>query len=376
MSWAPWRASTSTTSSFLLGVPLLAAAGGDGAMLGKLFAFFLKAGSLVEAKVVIGAAGLIGAFLGMKMLTKFVGILPLTKAFRFDPREGMYTTLLMFTGLTFGTISALFGLTNHIIDQRQYTIGGPFLDYVGYPSEQGEGKTKANATLSWEYRQWTVGWTTTYYGAYYQLGAPGDPAFFTAFSKYPLAQGGNTIPSQTYHQLFASYVFDKAAAGRNSGLAHNLLSNLTVQLGIKNLFNTPPPFDAYNAPFFYSFYGAILYVIGPIVLSLLPAFGLGALARSYIINLMTFHFWGVIYSILGALITAVNIGTVQQVLSTGGFMGGFVGVDASLLLGLASIFYSISLAVIPFLASRIVHGETFGTIAHVILNKIPLIPRR
>jgi hypothetical protein len=128
--------------------------------------------------------------------------------------------------------------------------------------------------------------------------------------------------------------------------------------------------------FFYSFYGAVLYVIGPIVLSLLPAFGLGALARNYIINLMTFHFWGVIYSILGALITAVNIGTVQQVLTTGGFMGGFIGIDDAFLLGLASIFYSISLAIIPFLAARIVRGETFGTIAHVILNKIPLIPRR
>jgi hypothetical protein len=127
--------------------------------------------------------------------------------------------------------------------------------------------------------------------------------------------------------------------------------------------------------FFYSFYGAVLYVVGPIVLSLLPAFGLGALARNYIINLMTFHFWGVIYSILGALITAVNIGTVQQVLTTGGFMGGFIGVDEALLLGLASIFYSVSLAIIPFLAARIVRGETFGTIAHVILNKIPLIPR-
>ena len=34
----------------------------------------------------------------------------------------MYTTLLMSTGLTFGTISALFGLTNGIIDQRQYTV--------------------------------------------------------------------------------------------------------------------------------------------------------------------------------------------------------------------------------------------------------------
>jgi Kef-type K+ transport system membrane component KefB len=84
--------------------------------------YFLKAGSLVEAHTVIYAAGLIGAFLGMKMLTKFVGILPLTKAFRFDPREGMYTTLLMCTGLTFGSISALFGFTNHIIDQDQYTV--------------------------------------------------------------------------------------------------------------------------------------------------------------------------------------------------------------------------------------------------------------
>jgi Kef-type K+ transport system membrane component KefB len=84
--------------------------------------YFLKAGSLVEARTVIGAAGLIGVFLALKMITKFVGILPLTKRFKFEPREGMYTTLLMSTGLTFGSISALFGLTNHIIDQGQYTI--------------------------------------------------------------------------------------------------------------------------------------------------------------------------------------------------------------------------------------------------------------
>ena len=84
--------------------------------------YFLKAGSLVEVRTVLTAAGMIGAYLGMKMLTKFVGILPLTKVFCFDPREGMYTTLLMCTGLTFGSISALFGLTNHIIDQNQYTI--------------------------------------------------------------------------------------------------------------------------------------------------------------------------------------------------------------------------------------------------------------
>src|SRR5271156_5840098 len=84
--------------------------------------YFLKAGSLVDFRDLVGAAGLIAVFLAIKMATKFVGILPLTRAFRFDPREGMYTTLLMSTGLTFGTISALFGLTNHILDQRQYTV--------------------------------------------------------------------------------------------------------------------------------------------------------------------------------------------------------------------------------------------------------------
>lgn len=84
--------------------------------------YFLKAGSLVDFRAVLAAAGLIVVFLTVKMATKFLGILPLTRVFHFEAREGMYTTLLMSTGLTFGTISALFGLTNHIIDQIQYTV--------------------------------------------------------------------------------------------------------------------------------------------------------------------------------------------------------------------------------------------------------------
>jgi Kef-type K+ transport system membrane component KefB len=84
--------------------------------------YFLKAGSLIEFKALAAGAGLIALFLALKMLTKFVGILPLTRVFRFKRRDGIYTTLLMSTGLTFGSISALYGLTNNIIDQRQYTI--------------------------------------------------------------------------------------------------------------------------------------------------------------------------------------------------------------------------------------------------------------
>jgi Kef-type K+ transport system membrane component KefB len=84
--------------------------------------YFLKAGSLVDARAVLAGGGLILVFLAMKMATKFIGILPVTRLFHFVPREGMYTTLLMSTGLTFGSISALYGLTNNIIDQQQYTI--------------------------------------------------------------------------------------------------------------------------------------------------------------------------------------------------------------------------------------------------------------
>jgi Kef-type K+ transport system membrane component KefB len=84
--------------------------------------YFLKAGSLITVHALVAGAGFIALFLSMKMVTKFVGILPLTQYFKFGRREGMYTTMMMSTGLTFGSISALFGLTNHIIDQDQYTI--------------------------------------------------------------------------------------------------------------------------------------------------------------------------------------------------------------------------------------------------------------
>ncbi|MDD5677467.1 MAG: cation:proton antiporter [Kiritimatiellae bacterium] len=84
--------------------------------------YFLKAGSLVKYGTVISAAGLIAVLLGIKMLTKGVGIWPLTRIFHFEKREGTYTTLMMSTGLTFGSISALFGLTNGIINQDQYTV--------------------------------------------------------------------------------------------------------------------------------------------------------------------------------------------------------------------------------------------------------------
>src|SRR3989304_10197015 len=83
--------------------------------------YFLKAGSLVKLSAIWNSAVLILIFLVVKMIAKFAGVLPTTKIFRFGKKESMFTTLLMSTGLTFGTISALFGYTNKIIDQEQYT---------------------------------------------------------------------------------------------------------------------------------------------------------------------------------------------------------------------------------------------------------------
>lgn len=84
--------------------------------------YFLKAGLFVSVPAVVAGFGLILAFLGVKVACKYAGVWPATRAFGIAAREGHYTTLLMSTGLTFGSISALFGLTNGIIDRGQYTI--------------------------------------------------------------------------------------------------------------------------------------------------------------------------------------------------------------------------------------------------------------
>lgn len=84
--------------------------------------YFLKAGMLVSLGAVWAGIGLILILLLAKMATKFIGVWPLARAFNFEPRLSMYTTLLMSTGLTFGSISALFGYTRHIIDRYQYTV--------------------------------------------------------------------------------------------------------------------------------------------------------------------------------------------------------------------------------------------------------------
>ncbi|MHC6180162.1 cation:proton antiporter [Clostridium sp. JNZ X4-2] len=83
--------------------------------------YFLKAGSNVSYHV-INYAWIVLVFLGIKIITKYIGVRPLTILYKYKKREGIYTTLLMSTGLTFGSIAALFGLSHGFISKIQYSI--------------------------------------------------------------------------------------------------------------------------------------------------------------------------------------------------------------------------------------------------------------
>lgn len=84
--------------------------------------YFLKAGLFVSIPGVISNILLIVILFLIKIATKYIGVKPTTMMFKFSKREGTYTTLLMSTGLTFGTISAMFGLSHKIITVDQYTV--------------------------------------------------------------------------------------------------------------------------------------------------------------------------------------------------------------------------------------------------------------
>jgi glutathione-regulated potassium-efflux system ancillary protein KefC len=83
--------------------------------------YFLRAGSLVSVSALAASPLVFFALLSGKLATKVFGLVPVVSAFRQDHKERWYYTLMMSTGLTFGTISALFGLTHGIVTEDQYS---------------------------------------------------------------------------------------------------------------------------------------------------------------------------------------------------------------------------------------------------------------
>jgi hypothetical protein len=113
--------------------------------------------------------------------------------------------------------------------------------------------------------------------------------------------------------------------------------------------------------FFYTLFGAILYVVGPLVLALIPIPGVGQLGKAYAFNVMIWNAWGILYAVFGALITAIQVNQVNNILGNG-FLGFLKGTGDSIILGLVSIFYALAIALIPFLAKKIISGDAGSTV--------------
>ena len=127
---ATWAESEAVLPAYLIGMALAGSVGRDQALIRRLRTitiglltpfYFIRAGYFVSLSGVLVAPVGVIVLLMVEVVTKIISVYPVARIFGSQHREAMYTTLLMASGLTFGTISALFGLSHKIIDESQYS---------------------------------------------------------------------------------------------------------------------------------------------------------------------------------------------------------------------------------------------------------------
>lgn len=127
---ATWAGSEAVLPAYLIGMALAGGVGRDAALIRRLRTitiglltpfYFIRAGYFVSLPAVLAAPLGVVVFLAVEIVSKVASVYPVARGFNAPHKDGMYTTLLMASGLTFGTISALFGLSNGVIDQSQYS---------------------------------------------------------------------------------------------------------------------------------------------------------------------------------------------------------------------------------------------------------------
>jgi len=129
-SLATWAGSEAVLPAYLIGMALAGSVGRDHVLIRRLRTvvigvltpfYFTRAGYLVSLPAVISAPLGVIFFFAVEAATKIVSVYPIAKYYGSSHQEAMYTTLLMSSGLTFGTIASLFGLSHGIIDKAQYS---------------------------------------------------------------------------------------------------------------------------------------------------------------------------------------------------------------------------------------------------------------
>ena len=130
-SLALWSGSEAVLPAYIVGMVFAGSAAKDVHWMRRLRTltvgfltpfYFLRAGTMVSLSALFAAPLVFLALLMGKVLSKIFGLYPFVSAFRKDTNERWYYTLLMSTGLTFGTISALYGLSHGLVTQEQYSF--------------------------------------------------------------------------------------------------------------------------------------------------------------------------------------------------------------------------------------------------------------
>jgi glutathione-regulated potassium-efflux system ancillary protein KefC len=127
---AVWAGSEAVLPAYIIGMVLAGVVGADHALVRRLRTltfglltpfYFIRAGSFVSVPALVAAPLIFVSLFFAKVVSKIAGLLPTIRAFKYTRDENVYYTLMMSTGLTFGTISALFGLNHGVITQAQYS---------------------------------------------------------------------------------------------------------------------------------------------------------------------------------------------------------------------------------------------------------------
>ena len=128
---ALWSGSEAVLPAYLAGMVLAGGAAKDAHWMRRLRTltvgfltpfYFLRAGTLVSLPALLAAPLVFLALLMGKVVSKIFGLYPVIGLFRREQNERWYYTLLMSTGLTFGTISSLYGLAHGVVTQEQYSF--------------------------------------------------------------------------------------------------------------------------------------------------------------------------------------------------------------------------------------------------------------
>lgn len=154
-----------------------------------------------------------------------------------------------------GTFSVFANATRTTTFKTQLLPSSPLVENVGTVgnvSQIGGGsnyplKFKGNFGVNWKHGRWSAGWAARYYDSYaVYAGSPGTPLALATI----LAQGnGGRVPSQTYHDVYAGYSFGLTPS---ADFGSKLLSRTEVKVGVRNIFNTEPPYDVSAGGRYYS----------------------------------------------------------------------------------------------------------------------------